>query len=341
MRVGFDCSPLVVPHSAGIARVVQASLRALEARENLTAVRLQPAPGENLRRWRQNSLPKQVESQGLVGLHTFQAAFPLRLRAKRVQTVHELSWRHGVRETGTWRRMAWVHWGKRHADAIVTATEFTAMDLRKKLGSQAHKLRVIPWAGATEWQHSDSESDLQTLAQLKLDGVPFVLSPGGLRSKKRPRLLVDAVERLRAGDFPALQVVFTHDPTHGDPPRFLKEHRQSARVLDHVPDPLLACLYRQAQAAVVLSKSEGFSLPVLESMGAGTPVVVRAQSAQAEVAGSLGLPAHGETSDGAADAMARALRGEHASPADLRAHAGRYSWQETARRIETLWEELA
>lgn len=100
MRIGFDCSPLVVPHSPGIARVLAASLAELEARGNLEVVRLTPEPGESLRTWRQWRLPRSVRPLGLHGLHTFQAAFPLRGDCPRVQTVHELSWRHGVQESG-------------------------------------------------------------------------------------------------------------------------------------------------------------------------------------------------------------------------------------------------
>ena len=41
--------------------------------------------------------------------------------------------------------------------------------------------------------------------------------------------------------------------------------------IDYVPDAELAELYRRARATLVLSRSEGFGFPVLESMACGTP----------------------------------------------------------------------
>src|SRR5262245_14997149 len=96
MRVGFDVSALTHPHSRGLTRVAAGLVPALERGGRTEVVRLAPERGVRLRSWRQRDLPRLA--RGLAGLHSFTSAFPLRGPGARVQTIHELPWRHGVAE---------------------------------------------------------------------------------------------------------------------------------------------------------------------------------------------------------------------------------------------------
>jgi len=60
-------------------------------------------------------------------------------------------------------------------------------------------------------------------------------------------------------------------------------------VLGDVPDVELRELYRGALALLFPSLEEGFGLPILEAMQAGTPVLTSNVSATAEVAGDAAL----------------------------------------------------
>jgi glycosyltransferase involved in cell wall biosynthesis len=61
------------------------------------------------------------------------------------------------------------------------------------------------------------------------------------------------------------------------------------RVLGHVPDGDLAVLLDRASALVVPSRSEGFGLPLLEGMAAGTPVLTSDAGALVEVGAGAAL----------------------------------------------------
>jgi glycosyltransferase involved in cell wall biosynthesis len=56
-------------------------------------------------------------------------------------------------------------------------------------------------------------------------------------------------------------------------------------TLGFVPEAQLTWLYRNATAFVFPSLCEGFGLPILEAMSAGTPVITSNRGAMAEVAG--------------------------------------------------------
>ncbi len=114
-----------------------------------------------------------------------------------------------------------------------------------------------------------------------------------------------------------------------------------------VPDERIVELYSEAELAVVPSLYEGFSLPAIEAMACGVPVVATPGGAQPDVVG-----ADGETAllvaPGDADALAVRIRGALADPA-LRARIGaaarqrvidQWSWRHTAERTAAQYRAL-
>jgi glycosyltransferase involved in cell wall biosynthesis len=341
MRIGFDCAPLVIAHSPGIRRVVENALRALEARGNVQVVRLMPPDGVRLRTWRAYGLARSARELKLQGLHAFQSAFCTRSHVPSVQTVHELSWLHGVREKGAWKQKLWVARGRRRAAAVVCATGFSARDYA---GASAHgpEPTVIPWGVSEIFDSQPRSHDAATLAALSLTDVPFVLSPGGLRAKKRPLDLVRALAATAAPSNGHL-VITAFDRSKAAPVRALADRlglQDRVHVLQNLPDSELATLYRHARTTAVISHSEGFALPVLESLACGTRPIVTDHSAQSEVAGEH---AH-SVPRGDADALRRALNAAFearapTAPAGVE-HARAFTWDRTAQAIEQLWETL-
>ena len=105
-------------------------------------------------------------------------------------------------------------------------------------------------------------------------------------------------------------------------------------VLGHVPDRDLPALFATATLFVYPSSYEGFGLPVLEAMAAGTAVLTIDNSSLGEVAGDAALLLPVATVESLAAGMARLLeddelRHELERRGEERARA--FSWTETAR----------
>ncbi len=103
-------------------------------------------------------------------------------------------------------------------------------------------------------------------------------------------------------------------------------------------DGQLAALYAGAALTVSCSLYEGFNLPLLESISAGTPVLVSDLPVHREVAGDAGAFAALE-----GKAMAEALGELLAAPSALQALAqacprvaAAYTWEASAARMATL-----
>jgi GT2 family glycosyltransferase/glycosyltransferase involved in cell wall biosynthesis len=108
----------------------------------------------------------------------------------------------------------------------------------------------------------------------------------------------------------------------------------AVHFLEHVADDDLPVLYQLADALVFPSLLEGFGLPPLEAMAAGTPVVCSNQASLPEVVGDAGELVDARSSDQLAAAMLRVVenpahRQSLIERGKLRASA--LSWAQTAR----------
>ena len=101
--------------------------------------------------------------------------------------------------------------------------------------------------------------------------------------------------------------------------------------------------YQEADALALLSKYEGFGLPVLEAMACGTPVVCSNAASLPEVAGAAARIVAPDDVAGAAAALREILENP-AEAARLRAaglaQARRFSWRPAAEAVLRAYGEL-
>ena len=116
------------------------------------------------------------------------------------------------------------------------------------------------------------------------------------------------------------------------------------RQLDYVPSAWLAGLIRGARAVLFPSLYEGFGLPVIEAMQAGTPVLTSTESSLPEVAGSAALLVDPYDTAAMSEAMRR-LAADDALCASLAqagpAQAELFSLARYQARLETVYSPAA
>ena len=346
MRVGFDVSALQAPHSLGVRRAARGLLESLEQRAVLEVVRLEAPAGASSSRWRQLKLPKEVKRQGLLGLHSFTSAIAYFGAGRRVQTIHELPWRHGVAENSDLKHRLWASLGPRRADRVICPSEHVARDLSGTLGVRATKLRVIPWGVDERFTPEPPLGSLDEplLERYRLGSDPIVLCPGAVRAKKNLAAVLRGVAYLKEHANLRVELVVS-GPSTLDLRRDLGLASQlgiSDRVttLEEIEESDLPGLYRLASVVAVLSPSEGFGFPVLEALASGTPVLVPPASAQSELAGEQAQVVDPTSPSSVANGIQLALDTKRRLSFQLSKRAEGFRWEHAASKVEALWKEL-
>lgn len=347
MRIGFDVSPLGPAwHPPGVVRATRGLVDALERRGRIEIVRLHADDAGASRgasiAWRQWRLPREVARLSLRGLHSPVSAFPFFASFERVPTVHELPWRHAVDENADRAHRFWVRRGSRRAAALITPSEFVARELREELGARAPRVCVVPWGVDKVFLAPDDAQGERLRLPALLQG-DFLLAPGGARKKKNVSAALRALARLAPERRPRVVVTGACSERERE---WLEAVARAENVSDRLAfagaldDEQLARAYRRARATLVLSDSEGFGFPVVESLACGTPVIVARGTAQAELAGAVGDEIASDDPDALAQAIERSANASSAGRERLRAHAASFTWERAAERVETLWQEL-
>ena len=216
------------------------------------------------------------------------------------------------------------------ADAIIAVSEFTRRQIVGLLGMPEARVRVV--------HHGARGLDFPKVARERV-----ILHIGALQTRKNIVRLVEAFEGLDE----SWRLVLAGAAGFGAAGILERIARSPARARIELPGYVtpaeLAGWYARATVFAFPSLDEGFGMPLLEAMAAGTPILTSNRSALPEVAGDAALLVDPEDTD----ALAAALR-QLTIDAELRedlARRGRarvqtFTWDKAVRETWEVYEGL-
>ncbi len=264
------------------------------------------------------------------GLNQRLPHLPLR---RSLATFHDLFVLSGEYSTADFRARfaAQARDAANRATAIIAVSAFTKSQVVSLLGVDPARIRVI---------HHGVRALPYPAA---IDREKMILNVGAIQTRKNIARLVAAFE----GTDHSWKLVLAGASGYGAAEILARIAASPARARIFVPGYVapreLGALYRRASIFAFPSLDEGFGMPVLEAMAAGTPVLTSNRSALPEVAGDAALLVDPLDSE----SLGTTLR-ELTSKEDLRKdltqrglkRAGLFTWERAVRETWNVYREI-
>jgi glycosyltransferase involved in cell wall biosynthesis len=370
VALGVSVEPVVARHSAeevkaawqefglsgGPAGLASPASAAVPAPRVLRLPRAALYDSWHLLGWPPLSSDKDVDL-----LHAPSLAVPPKRGKPLVVSVHDAApWLYPESFTarGRWFHNLGVRAAARRADKVITGTEAAAAELREYTRLPSSLISVVAYGVDPNDYRSGEEPVTSVLRRFGLDESPYVLWVGSLEPRKGIGVLVGAMARLAAGTNAAragkgtaagrgtalaLAGYAGWQNARLIPPGQRDQLGASLHQLGPVTEEELQALYAGATVFAFPSFHEGFGLPVLEAMAAGTPVVASDIPALREVAGDAAVlvpPGDVEQWAGALeDLLDSASRRSELAEAGRR-RAALFPWARTAAATLEVYEQL-
>jgi len=159
---------------------------------------------------------------------------------------------------------------------IITISNYCAQMLHKELGVKVHK--VIYHGLLNEFRTNKPK-------ELAKTNTPVILWVSRLVPIKEPMVLLEALKRLKELNFKVLMV--GDGPLKENVKEFARKNELTSKIklVSAVPFQMMPNLYKSATILVHTAAFESFGFSVLESLGAGLPVIVPRSGGAYEIAG--------------------------------------------------------
>jgi len=264
------------------------------------------------------------------GLNQRLPRMPMR---RAVATFHDLFVLSGEYSTPEFRERfaAQARDAAARADLVIAVSAFTAGQVSALLDVEPSKIRVV--------HHGTRRLKFPPVARERL-----ILSVGAIQKRKNIARLVEAFETLDR----SWRLVLAGSVSGFGAAEILARIQQSpARdrisVTGYVSPETLAEWYARSTIFAFPSLDEGFGMPILEAMAAGTPVITSNRSALPEVAGDAALLVDPENTEALAEALRDLAAREDRRRELARRGAARaqcFTWERAVRETWDVYREL-
>ena len=234
-----------------------------------------------------------------------------------------------------WHAIIDPRWLCQRASQIVVNSEHTRRELEDRYRVPADRITVAYLGYDPACAQEVPSPRRREIAQRYRLPSRFVLAVGNLEPRKNLGSLIRAYDRLQ----PDADLVIVGRPVWRAETLYRQAagSQRSARIhfLGYVAREDRPALYQMAACLAYPSYYEGFGLPALEAMAAGTPVIASSATSLPEVVGSAGVLVDPYDISSIAEGLDAVLGDEGFArrlSAAGRLRAQDFSWDETARK---------
>ena len=213
-------------------------------------------------------------------LHT-QYYIPFIRPCKTVVTIHDICFEHfnDIFKKGEYyRNKILIPYAARHADRIITVSEFSKRDISDTYGIDESKIRVVYNAVDSDFRILSNKRKKSSIVRAKfgIGSEPFIICVGNLQPRKNIPRLVEAYLQYKKNNKSNLKLVIVgkkawmYDKTLNS----ISQDSENIVLTGYVSRLELIELLNQAEGFIYPSFYEGFGIPPLEALACGTKVAV-------------------------------------------------------------------
>jgi glycosyltransferase involved in cell wall biosynthesis len=232
-------------------------------------------------------------------------------------------------------RRKWMQWLPkmiREADRILTVSEFSKQRMMALLDAPPDKIAVVGngVSAAFVAPSTISQSDIQ----------PTIVVIGGLREKKGAAATLAVATELGRRRLPfTIEIYGQHDASWAEE----AAAHQNVRLHGYASDHAIADALRGSTALLFLSPYEGFGIPAVEAMAAGSPAIVADAASLPEIVGDAGLVVNPDEPKAVVDILVRLMddcvwRNEWVAKG--RARAAEFTWDRCVDKLVATLREV-
>lgn len=346
MRIGYHLQPAIGGRNTGIGVYTESLYGALREvlGEDLVPIRRRsdnPIRSLGERVWyEQVTVRRLLRAMGVNLFHSTGISYPVDLGQPGIGTLYDLSYvRHPSWAGSSASRLFWRYFvpaSHRWATRIVVLSRSVAESVAEFLPHLRSRVRVIP-AGIPR--------DIENAVRGENSERRGILFVGDATPRKNLSTLVEAVSILweRGWAEPIYAVGVPKRTARLVPKWRAAMNKGLLEPTGYLDRSELIGYYRRARLLVNPSLDEGFGLPPLEALAAGTPVLVSDIPAHREVGGEIYRFFPARDPEALADAIQTILSSSEAgrqqvaqAPEFLR----KYSWKDITTQFLQLYEEV-
>jgi len=313
VRLGIDSRDAFAEHPRGVGKALSELIHHLlplvsDWEVNLYTIRagnIEFAPartkrvdirGDRFNAWEQIRLPLAALTSRLDLLHCPSQTAPFTAPCPIVLTVHDLI---PIRIVDGWSPTMVKRFARclaqsvRKARRIIAISEFTKKELLSTFDIPENKIDVVRWGIDRKVGEIPSKEFWERLCQEYGIRLPFFVAFGGEAPRKNVPRILEALNFFVREVNRDVQLLLLGVPALARAKFAAIAERlgvsRNMIQIGYIADSTVAALLARSEGLVYASLYEGFGLPILEAMAAGSPVITSSVTSMPEIAGNAAL----------------------------------------------------
>ncbi len=300
--------------------------------------------------WRNWGLKSMLDAEEVDIYHGLSNELPIGLynykRIGTVLTMHDLAFIrypkfYNVIDSLMYRKKYGA--SARHADHVVAVSEYTRQDVINYFGVEPERVSVVYQGCSPIFAHLKPEQVAFVRGHYQLP-ERYILFVGSIEERKNLALAVSALAQLPDREI-CLVAVGRRTPycdfVQAEARRLGLERR--VRLFHNIPTEHLPGFYGGASVFVYPSRFEGFGIPIIEALNAGTPVIGATGSCLEEAGGPHSLYTSPDDAEELAELLKQVLWDEDRAETmrqEGKIYARRFSPKQIMKELRAIYENV-